>query len=129
MQTSQLQHIVGFAVEIVARIRPVVEKCDRSLGDQLRRSLNGVVLNTAEAAGSDAGNRRARLATGRGSVYETRAAIQLAVAWGYTTRENAQSIDRDLDRLAAHPYGFSRALHTIRGGPRGPPRSVSQQSS
>ena len=42
-----------------------------------------MVLNVAEAAYSDAGNRRARLFTAMGSANETRAALELAGAWGY----------------------------------------------
>jgi len=109
MQTLQLQQIVAFAIEIVTRVRPVVDRCDRALADQLRRSINSVVLNLAEAAGSDGGNRRARLATARGSVYEARAAVQLAAAWGYTTPDHARQLDRDLDRLAARMFGVSRS--------------------
>lgn len=109
MQTSQLQHIVAFGIEIVSRVKPVVDRCDRALADQLRRSMNSVVLNTAEALGSDGGNRRARLATARGSVYETRAAVHLAAAWGYIPRSDAEALDRDLDRLAARLYGLSRS--------------------
>lgn len=110
MQTSQLQQIVTFGIEIVSRVKPVVDRCDRALADQLRRAMNSVVLNTAEATGSDPGNRRARLATARGSVHEARAAIKLAAAWGYIPTTHADAIDRDLDRLGARLYGLSRAL-------------------
>ncbi|MCC6647447.1 MAG: four helix bundle protein [Polyangiaceae bacterium] len=109
MQSSQLQHIVVFAIEIVARVKPVVDRCDRALADQLRRSINSVVLNLAEATGSDGGNRRARLSTARGSVYGSRAAIPLARAWGYVTPDDARRLDHDLDRLAARIFGFARS--------------------
>ena len=108
MQTSHLQPLLEFAVGVVRRARPVAQRCDRSLADQLRRSVNSVVLNLAEAGGSDPGNRRARLATARGSAFEARAAIQLAAAWGYIDDDLATSLDRDLDRLSARLYGLAR---------------------
>lgn len=108
MQTSNLQPLLEFAVGVVRCVRPVVERCDRSLAEQLRRSINSAVLNLAEAVGSDSGNRRARLATARGSAFEARAAIRLAAAWGYIDDELASSLDRDLDRLCARIHGLSR---------------------
>ena len=108
MQTSQIQPLLEFAISVVRRVRPIVERCDKSLGDQLRRSINSVALNLAEASGSHGGNRRARLATARGSALEARAAIQLAAAWGHVDDALAESVDRDLDRLSARLYGLAR---------------------
>jgi four helix bundle protein len=54
------------AVEAIATLRPIVRKVaarDRNLADQLRRAASSMLLNIAEAEGSDAGNARARLHT------------------------------------------------------------------
>ena len=85
-----------------------VGRRDKALADQLRRAVSSVVLNLAEALGSDSGNRRSRLATARGSLSESRAAIQLAAAWGYIADTSAQSIDIQLDRLGARIFGVAR---------------------
>lgn len=85
-----------------------VGRHDKALADQIRRAMNSVVLNLAEALGSDAGNRRARLATARGSLTETRAGVQLAAAWGYIDDATAKSVDSHLDRLGGRLFGFAR---------------------
>ena len=111
MQHTQVHPLVGFAIQVAAGVRPVVERVgrrDRALADQLRRAVSSVVLNLAEALGSDAGNRRARLATARGSLCEARAAVQLAAAWGYIDDTSATSIAAQLDRLGARLFGVVR---------------------
>ena len=74
----------------------------------MRRAVSSVVLNLAEARDSDAGNRRARLATSLGSLSEARAAVQLAAAWGYVNDTSARSIDTQLDRLGGRIFGLAR---------------------
>ncbi len=66
---------------VVRELSPLVHalrRVDRSLSDQLRRAAQSVVLNIAEACGSDPGNARARFATACGSAKETRAALHIA---------------------------------------------------
>ena len=62
---------------------PVIRKRDRDLFDQVRRAMNSVVLNIAEAEVNDAGTARARFASACGSAKEVRAGLQLAAAYGY----------------------------------------------
>ena len=85
-----------------------VGRHDKALADQVRRAMSSVVLNLAETLGSDAGNRRARLATARGSLAETRAGVQLSAAWGYIDDATAKSVDSHLDRLGGRLVGLSR---------------------
>ena len=111
MQQTNFQPLVGFAIQVAASVRPVVERVaqhDRALGDQIRRAMSSVVLNLAEAFGSAAGQRRNRFSTARGSLSETRAAIQLAAAWGYIDGERAASAEAHLDQLGARIHGAAR---------------------
>jgi four helix bundle protein len=96
------------AVEALAPLVRRVAEHDRSLADQLRRAAQSIALNLGEAAGSRAGNRRARLETALGSTQESRVALRIAAAWGYLSGEDAQALDAMLDRVAAMTW---RWLH------------------
>ncbi len=100
---------IGF--EMVAAVRPVVVRIrqrDRSLADQLVRAANSVVLNIAEAEGSDAGNRRARFYTAAGSANESLAALRLAGAWGYVAQADAEAGSVLLRRIVAMLWKLAR---------------------
>jgi four helix bundle protein len=60
-----------------------IEKRDPDLGRQLRRAASSVALNTAEGSDSMGRNRLARYHTALGSMRETVACLDVAVAWGY----------------------------------------------
>jgi len=97
----------------IARLRDVVGKIrrsDRELGDQIRASLSSVALNLAEGNRSDGGNRLARFSTAAGSNHETRAALRVAVAWGYVAEAEIAEGEALLDRTAAmlHRLGARR---------------------
>ena len=91
-----------FALETVRSLAPVVREIaaqDPDLGRQLRRAASSIVLNIAEGAGPRNGNSRLRFRTAFGSTRETRAALELAAAFGYVERDE-QVLDA-LDRIAA----------------------------
>ena len=82
----QIQNV---AVDMIRHLRsPLgqIERADRDLGRQLRRAAASVVLNMAEASGSSGGTRRERYRTALGSLYEVHACLQVAEAFGYTTK-------------------------------------------
>ncbi|MDH3728828.1 MAG: four helix bundle protein [Myxococcales bacterium] len=80
---------------------------DRDLFDQVRRAMNSVVLNLAEAEGNDAGTARARFATACGSAKEVRAGLQLAAAYGYISQNRLASLDIALDQVCAMSWRLS----------------------
>jgi four helix bundle protein len=82
MQSSNVYIRARKVVRELAPLLRVVQGRDRALADQLRRAAQSVVLNIAEARGSDAGNARARFATACGSAKEVRAALDVASDWG-----------------------------------------------
>lgn len=92
------------SLQMVAALRPLVgriKKQDRSLAEQLVRAASSVCLNVAEADYSDPGNKRARLFTAAGSANEARAALRVAVAWGYCTPAESSAPLALLDRIVA----------------------------
>ena len=75
-------------------------------GDQMRRALASVALNSSEGAGNQRGNRRLRFETASGSAKESRSAYEVAAAFGYVALD-AALVDR-LDRIAATMYRLGR---------------------
>ena len=87
------------AVSAIAPLATAIRRRDRSLADQLRRSASSIVLNIAEGEYSDPGTSRARFHSAAGSANETRAALQLAAAWGYVDSGRVNAIDAKLDEV------------------------------
>jgi four helix bundle protein len=98
------------AIEILRPIVAQIRRCDRDLGEQLRRALSSIALNLAEGNQSDGGNRIARFSTAAGSNHECRAALRVAVAWGYIENVHIADGEALLDRIAAmlHRLGARR---------------------
>ena len=98
-------------MDILPTIKPLVDtirKHDKNLADQIQRAATSVVLNHAEADGSDAGNRRARIHTAKRSLAEARRGLLIGAAWGYVARDEVERVDAVLDRVAAMSW---RRLH------------------
>ena len=98
------QNVYTRSRNVARKLAPIVSTIrtrDKSLADQLRRAAQSVVLNIAEAKGSDAGNARARFATACGSAKETRAALHVAADWGYAAEALLRGLDAELDEICA----------------------------
>jgi four helix bundle protein len=111
MRTHLQQDPLEHAILVVSLLRPLVEavsRRDRELGAQLRRAASSIALNIAEGFGTEAGNARLRFQTARGSLYETRAALRVAVAWGYIAAESAREALESLHVLGGRVYGLLR---------------------
>ena len=93
--------------ELVPVLRTIREQ-DKALADQLKRAAQSVVLNIAEARGSDAGNARARFSTACGSAKEVRAALNVASDWGYIETHMATHLDERLDEECAITWCLGR---------------------
>jgi four helix bundle protein len=92
------------ALETIATLRPLlprIRRHDRSLAVQLVRAASSLALNLGEGEYSDPGTRRARYCTAAGSANETRAALAVAVAWGYLSATQAEPTSHRLDRVIA----------------------------
>jgi four helix bundle protein len=85
-----------------------IRRHDRSLGDQLRRSLTSIGLNLGEGNASRDGHRRARFDDALGSTQESRVALRIAAAWQYVDGETVRGFDAELDSIAARIYRLGR---------------------
>lgn len=100
-QTLLKSHELASAV---APLCKVISGRDKNLGNQLRRATQSVVLNLAESQGHRAGNRRLRLETALGSVYEVRSALWLAQCWKYVSEKRITKALALADEVAAMTY-------------------------
>ncbi len=78
--------IYPIIIEMIASLRPLMESLERrnhDLARQMRRASSSVALNVAEGMCSRGKNRPARYHTALGSMRETTACIEVAVAMGY----------------------------------------------
>lgn len=97
------------ALELVRALGPSlrrIERCDRDLARQIRRSASSVVLNLAEGDHSDPGNQRARFFTAAGSAKETKSALEVAQAWAYIADPSSVEL---ADRVVALTYKLARS--------------------
>jgi len=108
MQSTNVYIRARGVVQELAPLLKVVRNQDRALADQLKRAAQSVVLNIAEARGSDAGNARARFATACGSAKEVRAALDVAADWGYIETQTATHLDEKLDEVCAITWCLAR---------------------
>ena len=111
MRTLTHQDVLDHSVQVITLARPVVEavmRRDRELGSQLRRALSSVALNIAEGFGTEAGNARLRFQTARGSLYEARAGILLAAAWGYVSADQTRAVLDTINSLGGRVFGSVR---------------------
>jgi len=100
------------AFGLIAALRPLVPRIksrDRALADQLVRAASSVALNIAESNYSDPGNRRSRLFSAAGSANETRAALRVAVEWGYCAAGEAEDAQALLHRIIAMLWRLTRS--------------------
>jgi four helix bundle protein len=105
--------VLQVAIEAIATLRPVVatiRRCDRDLGEQIRRAASSIALNVAEGNRNEGGLRLSRFSTAAGSNAEVRAALQVAIAWGYVLASDVRDAEQLLDRVAAmlHRLGARR---------------------
>lgn len=98
-----LQTVEGMA-EVVKRIAAK----DRSLGDQVRRAATSVALNLAEGAERVGRDRVHAFRIASGSAAEVRAALRIAVAWGYVSADLMAATLVRLDRLGGLLFGLTR---------------------
>jgi four helix bundle protein len=100
---------LDLSIDAIQTLRPVVagiRRFDRDLADQLRRALTSISLNLAEGNRSQGGHRVARFSTAAGSASEARAALRVAVAWGYVRVAEIDAGDAILDRVGGMLHGL-----------------------
>jgi four helix bundle protein len=86
---------------VLRALRPVlsqIEHHDPDLARQMRRAMSSVALGTAEGMYSRGRNKAARYHTALGSMRETLACVEVAVAMGYVA-ELEPAIARDISAI------------------------------
>jgi four helix bundle protein len=91
--------ILEFLRMLVPVIREI-ERHDRDLARQLRRSATSMALNTGEGSGSSGGTRTERYKNALSSARETGCNLDSAIALEYVHDLDAQLLDR-LDHIRA----------------------------
>ncbi len=86
-------------IRSLRNVVPAIKKFDRDLADQIHRAATSVALNLGEDARNTAGNQRIRFESAHGSANEVKAALAVAVSWGWLA-DAAQPL-AILDRLLA----------------------------
>jgi len=91
-------------LQMLGSLKPLVEQVrryDRSLADQMQRAGQSTFLNIAEGRSARGRNEAAKFQLALTECRETRAALQLAVAWGYISQAASTEADDGLDQVAA----------------------------
>ena len=95
------------SISLISALRPIVRAIrvrDRSLADQLQRAATSISLNLAEGAERIGGDQQQLYRVAAGSCAEVRAALAVAIAWGYLEGIVAKSASDLIDRQAARLY-------------------------
>ena len=96
-------------LELLDPIETRIRRANRSLGDQLARAGESLVLNLGEGRGREGGDKRRHYESAHGSAREVTVALRVAVIKRYVTRDELAGVDPLLDRVRAMTY---RLTHT-----------------
>ncbi len=98
------------AQQVVVALRPLIkplERADRDLARQIRRSASSIALNIAEGKYRHGKDRTHLYRIAAGSAGETRTALRTAMAWGYVDEAACADALRLLDRQLALLWGLT----------------------
>ena len=111
MNNSPSSSILEHSLVTVALCRPVVEavqRKDRDLASQIRRAVSSVSLNLAEGFSASKGNSRLRFESALGSLYEAKAGVRVALAWGFVSEDVARVALHSMESLGGRVFGLVR---------------------
>ena len=86
-----------------------IARCDRSLATQIRRAAASVALNLAEGRRRIGGDRLQSWRVAAGSNAECRAALEVAIGWGWIRAAEVAEAMALHDRLAAMLHRMTRS--------------------
>ena len=101
-----MKHFIAYqiALEAARRLGPslaAVRQRDRDLEKQMRRATQSIVLNLSEGDRRRSQDRLHLFRIAAGSAAEVKAALDLAEAWGYLNKAQAEPARDQLDQLLA----------------------------
>ncbi|MBY0472536.1 four helix bundle protein [bacterium] len=94
----------NLSLELITALRPIlvsVGNQDRDLAEQIRRAASSVPLNLSEGARRIGRDRSHCFRIAAGSAAEVRAAIAVAIGWGYLAEIQVGAANQLVDRLIA----------------------------
>jgi four helix bundle protein len=94
-------------VRRLASVIVIIARRDPDLARQMRRAASSVVLNIAEGSYARGRGRAMLYNVALASAKETRACVEVAVAFGHLARVD-ECIDRELDSICAVLYRLTR---------------------
>jgi four helix bundle protein len=103
--------VLEVAQSMVRQLGPVVRsiaRADGSLADQLRRAATSVPLNISEGNGRAGRDRAHHFRVAAGSTREVRAALEVALAWGYVEAGAVEGPLGEADRVIAMLWRLAR---------------------
>ena len=101
--------VLNKAMELGVEVREIVlavKRHDRSLADQMQRSMQSVVLNVCEARHARGKRGTDRFSLAYGEAKELEGALRIASMWGYV-EVGADVMDR-VDHVSAMLFKLSR---------------------
>jgi len=99
------------AIQIVAELRGLVARIrrhDRKLADQIVASASSIAANVREGNRRDGGDRLYLFRVAAGSADETRAHLDVAVAWGWIRLSDIERTLALIDRELGLLWGLTR---------------------
>ncbi len=102
--------VYDLALEMLRHIKLIIDKVarhDRNLADHMHRSAQQSFLNIAEARSARGRNEVAKFTNALCEAREARAAVAVAIAWGYVTAQEAQLADSNLNRMGGMLWGLT----------------------
>jgi four helix bundle protein len=103
--------VYGVSISLLRALAPLLKRLstiDPKLEDQARRAAMSVSLNIAEARQRTGKDQRNRYRISLGSAAEVGAALDVAVALGYTADGDAGELLAFIDRIRAMTWRLSR---------------------
>ncbi len=105
-------HALSVSHSVIASLRPIVmalRKRSPKLADQIERAATGITLNIAEAAERAGKDQLYLYRSAAASCREVRAALRVAIDWGYVDEAQIAAAEALLDRQSRLLYGLTRA--------------------
>lgn len=93
--------------ELLAPLLKIVKLKNKSLGEQMERALESIVLNLGEGSRSQGRNRERFFWIASGSLEELLAGLRLSLAFGLLERVQLREVEPVADRLRGLVWGLT----------------------
>ena len=101
----------GLVLDLIRALRPVVDDVggrSSDLAEQIRRAATSVALNLAEGVRRSGRDKKRAYRIAAAEAQEVRAALEVAVAWGFVDDDAVTSARAIADRVGRVTYALAR---------------------